>query len=188
MKRGKNGQIKLSFGMIFSIILIIVFLAFAFYAIKTFLGIRDAAQTGKFINDLKSDIDRVWKSTESSEEREYVLPSKIDYICFVDFAGNSDTREISFTIETDTVPPVVVRIFRDGLNLKIITSEEATCVYDNKDCLYDFDDGIGMTTSDDKVHSTAWDSNKNFYIKCQDEFGNQPAPQSCSITVRPFEI
>jgi len=84
MKRGKNGQIKLSFGMIFSIILIIVFLAFAFYAIKTFLGIQDAAQTRKFINDLKSDIDRVWKSTESSEEKEYVLPSKIDYICFRD--------------------------------------------------------------------------------------------------------
>jgi len=84
MKRGKNGQIKLSFGMIFSIILIIVFLAFAFYAIKTFLGIQDAAQTGKFINDLKSDIDRVWKSTESSEEKEYVLPSKIDAVCFRD--------------------------------------------------------------------------------------------------------
>lgn len=89
MKRGKNGQIKLSFGMIFSIILIIVFLAFAFYAIKTFLGIQNAAQTGKFINDLKSDIDRVWKSTESSEEREYVLPSKINYVCFVDFESSA---------------------------------------------------------------------------------------------------
>jgi len=84
MKREKNGQIKLSFGMIFSIILIIVFLAFAFYAIRTFLGIQYAAQTGKFINDLKSDIDRVWKSTESSEEKEYVLPSKIDAVCFRD--------------------------------------------------------------------------------------------------------
>jgi len=84
MKRGKNGQIKLSFGMIFSIILIIVFLAFAFYAIKTFLGIQYAAQTEKFINDLKSDINRVWKSTESSEEKEYVLPSKIDAVCFRD--------------------------------------------------------------------------------------------------------
>lgn len=84
MKRGRKGQIKLSFGMIFSIILIIVFLAFAFYAIKIFLGIQDAAQTEKFINDLKSDIDRVWKSTESSEEKEYVLPSKIDAVCFRD--------------------------------------------------------------------------------------------------------
>jgi len=84
MKRGKNGQIKLSFRMIFSIILIIVFLAFAFYAIKIFLGIQDTAQTEKFISDLKSDIDRVWKSTESSEEKEYALPSKIDAVCFRD--------------------------------------------------------------------------------------------------------
>lgn len=84
MKKGKNGQIKLSFGMIFSIILIIVFLAFAFYAIKTFLGMQNTIQTEKFLSDLKSDIDRVWKSTESSEEKEYVLPSKIDAVCFRD--------------------------------------------------------------------------------------------------------
>lgn len=84
MKKGKNGQIKLSFGMIFSIILIIVFLAFAFYAIKTFLGMQNTIQTEKFLSDLKSDIDRVWKSTESSEEKEYALPSKIDAVCFRD--------------------------------------------------------------------------------------------------------
>ena len=74
------------------------------------------------------------------------------------------------------------------MNLKIITNEEAACVYDNKDCLYEFEDGLEMTTSDDKVHSIEWDSNKNFYIKCQDEFGNKPFPNQCSIRVRPFEI
>ena len=84
MKNSKRGQVKLSFGMIFSIILIIIFLAFAFYAIKIFLGIQDSTQTKKFINDLKSDIDRVWKSTESSEEKEYSLPKKIDAVCFTD--------------------------------------------------------------------------------------------------------
>jgi len=84
MEKGKKGQVKLSFGMIFSIILIIIFLAFAFYAIKSFLGIQDSAQTKKFVTDLKSDIDRVWKSTESSEEKEYSLPSKIKAVCFTD--------------------------------------------------------------------------------------------------------
>jgi hypothetical protein len=111
------------------------------------------------------------------------------FIRCIDLAGNSDSREISFIVETDTVAPIVVRVFRDGSNLKIITNEEASCVYDNEDCLYDFDDGIGMTTSDDEVHSTGWDSKKNFYIKCQDEFGNEPPePQSCSIIAKPFEI
>lgn len=104
----------------------------------------------------------------------------------VDLGGNADTREISFTVETDMAWPVVVRVFRDGQNLKIITDEEATCVYDNKNCLYAFEDGLKMT-SDGKVHFTEWEPDKNFYIKCQDEFGNQP-PQGCSMTVRPFEI
>ncbi len=113
-----------------------------------------------------------------------------DYDFFIrcyDLAGNSDNKQISFTVETDTSAPIVVRVFRDGSNLKIITDEEANCVYDNKNCLYDFDDGIDMT-GDDKVHSTKWNPDKNFYIKCQDEFGNRPFPQSCNIIVRPFEI
>jgi hypothetical protein len=45
---------------------------------------QDNIQAKKFINDLKSDVDRVWKSTESSEEKEYNLPSKINAVCFSD--------------------------------------------------------------------------------------------------------
>ena len=86
IKKEVAGQIKMSFGMIFSIILIIVFLVFAFYAIKIFLGIGDEAKTQKFISDFQSDINRIWISDgESSEEKEYSLPSKIPYVCFVDF-------------------------------------------------------------------------------------------------------
>lgn len=115
-------------------------------------------------------------------------PGDYDFFirCF-DLAGNSDNRQISFTVETDTYAPIVVRVFRDGQNLKIITDEEASCVYDNRDCLYVFDDGIGMT-SDGRMHTIIWDPNKNFYIKCRDEFDNKPFPNQCSITVRPFEI
>ena len=109
------------------------------------------------------------------------------YIRCIDLGGNSDSTTTSFTVESDSAPPIVVRVFRDGSNLKIITNEEATCVYDNKDCLYNFDDGIEMT-SDGRMHTIIWDPNKNFYIKCRDEFDNKPFPNQCSITVRPFEI
>lgn len=91
VKRGaRRGQMKMSFGMIFSIILIVIFLAFAFYAIKTFLGVQNSAQSGKFINDFQSDIDRVWKSAQSSQQETYNLPSKIEYVCFENF--NSSAR------------------------------------------------------------------------------------------------
>ena len=87
--RNKRGQTELSFGMIFSIILIIVFLGFAFYAIKTFLAFQDSAKAGKFYNDLQSDMDRIWKSSQSSEQQEYVVQSGADFVCFIDFSSDA---------------------------------------------------------------------------------------------------
>ena len=75
---------KLSFGMIFSIILIIVFVSFAFYAIKTFLGISDEARIVKFTNDLQLDIKKIWTGSQASQEVKYSLPNKIEAVCFID--------------------------------------------------------------------------------------------------------
>jgi len=83
---------NLSFGMIFSIILIVIFLVFAFYAIKAFLKFQDSSTKGKFLDDLKSDVDRVWKAAESSQEKTYSLPSKIVSVCFVDFSTSAIGR------------------------------------------------------------------------------------------------
>ena len=84
--------------------------------------------------------------------------------------------------------PVIVRIFHEENKLKIITDEEASCVYDNVDCSYLFEDGIKMSTLDDEMHSVDWDPEKNFYIKCEDKFGSRPFPNQCSIIARPFEV
>ena len=78
---------KLSFGMIFSIIMIIIFFMFAFYAIQKFLSIQNVAQAGKFVSDLQNDVDRIWKSSEGSQKHEYFLPSKVKYVCFADYAS-----------------------------------------------------------------------------------------------------
>ena len=80
----EKGQLKLSFGMIFSIILIIIFISFAFYAIQKFLGMQRAIQVGQFIDDLQSDVDKLWKGVQGSQEVEYTLPKKIKRICFKD--------------------------------------------------------------------------------------------------------
>ena len=82
----KRGQMKLSFGMIFSIILIIIFVSFAFFAIKKFLEIGDSAQVAKFADSVQKDIDRAWKGSQSSQEREYFLPSKIKFVCFANYS------------------------------------------------------------------------------------------------------
>lgn len=78
----KRGQINLSFGMIFSIILIIVFISFAFYAIGKFLDIQKAAKIGQFIQALELDVNQMWRSSQGSQAVEYSLPTSIDYVCF----------------------------------------------------------------------------------------------------------
>lgn len=105
-----------------------------------------------------------------------------------DLGGNCATKETDFSVDTDFLSPMVVRAYSEGSSLKIVTNENAECVYDTTSCSYNFDDGIKMISSDNIAHTTDWNTNSNFYIKCKDEFGNQPAPDGCSITVRPFNV
>ena len=86
MQKRVKGAMEMSFGMIFSIILIIFFLSFAFFGIRTFLGVQDTAKTAKFLNDLQSDVEQVWKSSQASQEKEYFLPVKKSQVCFADFS------------------------------------------------------------------------------------------------------
>ncbi|MDP3966395.1 MAG: hypothetical protein Q8Q04_02600 [archaeon] len=82
MAENKRGQMKLSFGMIFSIILINFFLAFAFYAIQKFLSLQDEIKTAKFYESLRADVERVWTSTEASKEVQYIVPNNVKQVCF----------------------------------------------------------------------------------------------------------
>ena len=109
------------------------------------------------------------------------------FIKCVDLGGNSDTDKVNFVVDTDTNPPVVARVYHEESYLKLITDEEAECVYSDDDCTYEFADGIKMTAKE-KEHFTDWNLNKIFYIKCKDTYDNQPNPDKCSIVARPFEI
>lgn len=82
--RKKKAQMKLSFGMIFSIILIIIFISFAFYAILKFLDLQDSVKIAQFGDDLQSDIDKMWRGAQGEREVDYSLPTKITSVCFKD--------------------------------------------------------------------------------------------------------
>lgn len=110
------------------------------------------------------------------------------YIKCLDLGGNSARGEVSFRVEADNVAPKVVRVYKDNTELKIITNENAQCVYDLKDCTYLFpeDSETKFSTFDNMIHSIPWDPDLGvYYIKCKDAFGNQPAPNSCTIILRP---
>ena len=75
---------QLSFGMIFSIILIIAFVAFAFYAIKIFLNTQKTAKIGAFVENLQNDLNDMWKASIGTQKVIYELPSEVKLICFED--------------------------------------------------------------------------------------------------------
>ena len=107
--------------------------------------------------------------------------------CF-DAGGNVAQSSISFDVEKDTAGVTVVRAFKEGNSLKIITDEEATCVYDTQGCLYPFEAGLAMSSYDELNHFTDWNSDSTLYIKCEDSFGNRPAADRCSIQAKAFEL
>lgn len=104
----KEGQMKISFGMIFSIILIIAFLAFAFYAIKNFLNLSDSAKIGQFIDKLQGDVNDAWRASQASQPVTYNLPDSIGEICFVDEEANGENMFLRRKDSTSRSYPVLI--------------------------------------------------------------------------------
>lgn len=83
-KKNSKGQMQISFGMVFSVILIIVFIAFAIYGIVKIFDIVNAAKIATFKEDFQQDINDMHSSTSGAQKvGPYFLPRKIKQVCFV---------------------------------------------------------------------------------------------------------
>ncbi len=131
-KKNIRGQSQISFGMIFSIILIIVFVAFAIYGITKFLDIQKTAQIGKFKSDLQNDINNIWKSagSSSSSEKTYYIPKSIKQVCFQNPTSQND--ENMFFIPTDKFKGSMIENINMAGTLSVITSGPRRLCIDNK--------------------------------------------------------
>ena len=74
----------MSFGMIFSIILIVIFIASAFYGMNKIIDLQKKVQISSFLNDFQNDVERMQNTFDGEKPVSYVLPEKIEEICFVD--------------------------------------------------------------------------------------------------------
>lgn len=84
----KKGQIMgLSFQMIFSIILIAVFLYVAFIGIKALMNNANALKAADFVSELKSQLESAILKNEISQPYKYDLPSSITHVCFTSNAS-----------------------------------------------------------------------------------------------------
>lgn len=79
---GKRGQFEISFGMIFSIIIIIATVITAFYVIRYFLDLNKCSDASAFYDGLQTEVSKAWNSRLYSGDYEGKLPSNIEYVCF----------------------------------------------------------------------------------------------------------
>ncbi len=95
MKRVDNkGQIfGLSFQMIFSILLIIVFVIAAGIAARTLLNNAEHARIVKFIQELNSETEKIWMATTAEKTISLDLTSKIGFVCFADNLKSLDEKD-----------------------------------------------------------------------------------------------
>ena len=86
-KRGQQ-MMGMPFGMIFSIILIVVFVVIAFIAVGSFLDIGRSAAVGLFYTELQDAVDNSWRGQSSETTFKINLPSEIKTICFSNLSSD----------------------------------------------------------------------------------------------------
>jgi hypothetical protein len=110
--------------------------------------------------------------------------------CF-DAGGNAAESNTSFRVFVDKEAPIITRAFKEDNAIKIITNEEAECVFASSTCNYEFKEGIKMSTpnlNNKQEHYADWNDNAIYHIKCQDVRNNQPNPSQCSMVVRAVDL
>jgi len=85
-KRGQQ-TMGLPFGMIFAIILIVVFVVIAFIAIGYFLDIGRSSGVGLFYRELQGVVDDAMRGQSSEVGYDIDLPSKIELVCFANLSA-----------------------------------------------------------------------------------------------------
>ncbi len=111
------------------------------------------------------------------------------YFRCVDAGGNAAEANARFSVRTDRAPPAVTRVYKESDALKLVTNENAECRYSLNNCNYVFEEGLPFTylsSADKKAHILVWKPRQPHYIKCSDEYGNQPLPNTCTVTVNPL--
>ena len=132
--------------------------------------------------------------SDSFEHRQTLTLPPGDYTYFfrcVDAGGNSDEANTTFTIFVDTLAPMITRVYKELDALKIVTDEDAECAYSLNTCNFNFDEGIAFIYSNPSIrnsHFAPWEANNVYYIKCRDDFGNQPAPNECGLVASAVNI
>jgi hypothetical protein len=95
----KRGQIQLSFGMIFSIIIIIATLAIAGYVLISFLNTGKSVSCKIVYSNLQKEVDSAWRQDIVQDIFEAKLPESVEKICF-GFSNQTYSKQDEKAIES----------------------------------------------------------------------------------------
>lgn len=156
------------------------------------------ANQGKAICGYSEDREDIEKFVNMQNTNDYVHNQTIfrptgnyTYYFRCSDGANTAVANTTFSVYSDTAPPKVTRIYRDGGSIKLITDEEANCAYSTTNCDYSFEDGLPMNweNGNKMKHLTTWDDKVTYYIKCQDMRGKGPtSPNACQVIVQGSEF
>ena|GEM_PF-4980116 len=114
-----------------------------------------------------------------------------------DIAGTKIRKEKDFRVMLDYAEPIIVRAYRDGMLLHVVTNEDAICVFSTESCNYDFEIGTGMPEGRfllERDHETIWREEVTYYVKCTDEWenypGQSPTANACTANgiIKAYEV
>ncbi len=108
----------------------------------------------------------------------------------IDAGSNTAEDKTSFSVLIDKEIPLITRAYKEE-GLKIVTNEDAQCVYSQTSCNYNFEEGLPLIYSNPSIktnHFAEWKSGAVYYIKCSDFYNNMPSPNECNIVVNTIEL
>ena len=153
----------------------------------TFAGFNDGISLCSYSLNMNGPYtDFIESAPSATHSTQIFLPagSYTYYIRCIDLGGNRDDEITTFNVDSDNQAPKVARVYHEDTYLKVVTDEDAKCVYDVVDCNYPIEEGTKMTEINGLSHFTDWGIKSNLYIKCSDLYGNQPLPNECSVIVK----
>ena len=89
----KRGDIQMSFGMIFSIIIIAATIAVAIYAITLFMNSTEKIKYGTITKDIEEQAKQLRQAEGGSKAITLDAPRNVEELCFVDLSKNSQNAQ-----------------------------------------------------------------------------------------------
>ena len=132
-------------------------------------------------------------SYKHSQKLDLTPGSYTYYFRCIDAGGNAAESVTGFTIFVDRTAPKITRVYKDDIqnSLKVVTDEASECAYSLNSCNFVFDEGLPLIYENPavkKVHLAEWKPRATYYVKCRDEFGNEPSPNACSVVASAIEL